>query len=144
MKCFEYMLEGQDVIGVLPTGFGKSVLFHLLPHFIPVNTTKNIVIVVCPFNSIIDQLKVLKARRITADVLQLAVNEKEPAENLFGNEQELSEHSTKFPRDVVNGNTSIVFAHPEALFSKKGRELMGNKVFQDNVVACIVDEAHCV
>ena len=143
------MLEGQDVIGVLPTGFGKSMLFHLLPHFIPVKTTRNIVIVVCPLNSIIeDQLKVLKDRRITADVLQLAVNEKEPAENLFGNEQEPSEHvvpdSTKFPRDVVNGNTSIVFAHPEALLSKEGRELMGSKVFQDNVVACIVDEAHCV
>ena len=93
MKCFEYMLEGQDVIGVLPTGFGKSMLFHLLPHFIPVKTTRNIVIVVCPLNSIIeDQLKVLKDRRITADVLQLAVNEKEPAENLFGNEQEPSEH----------------------------------------------------
>ena len=142
MKCFEYMLEGQDVIGVLPTGFGKSMLFHLLnlvprtfslawagkrswergchllPHFIPVKTTKNIVIVVCPLNSIIeDQLKVLKARRITADVLQLAVYEKEPADNLFGNQQEPSEHvvpdSTKFPQDVVNGNTSIVFAHPE-------------------------------
>ena len=118
MKCFEYMLEGQDVIGVLPTGFGKSMLFHLLPHFIPVKTTKNIVIVVCPLNSIIeDQLKVLKARRITADVLQLAVYEKEPADNLFGNQQEPSEHvvpdSRKFPQDVVNGNTSIVFAHPE-------------------------------
>ena len=146
MKCFEYMMEGQDVIGVLPTRFGKSILFHLLPHFIPVKTIKNIVIVVCPLNSIIeDQLKVLKARRITADVLQLAVNEKELAENLFGNEQEPSEHvvpdSTKFPRDVVNGNTSIVFAHP---LSKEGRELMGSKVFQDNVAACIVDEAHCV
>ena len=124
MKCFEYMLEGQDVIGVLPTGFGKSMLFHILPHFIPVKTTKNIVIVVCPLNCIIeDQLKVLKARRITADVLQLAVHEKEPAENLFRNEQEPSEHvvpdSTKFPRDVVNGNTSIVFAHPEVLLSRK-------------------------
>ena len=75
VKCFESILQGQDVIGVLPTGFGKSMLFHLLPHFIPVKKTKNIVIVVCPLNSIIeDQLKVLKARRITADVLQLAVN----------------------------------------------------------------------
>ena len=67
---------------------------------------------------------------------------------MFGNEQEPSEHvvpgSTKFPRDVVNGKTSIVFAHPEALLSNEGRELMGSKVFQDNVVACIVDEAHCV
>ena len=144
------MLKGQDVIGVLPTGFGKSMLFHLLPDFIPVKTTKNIIIVVCPLNSIIeDQLKVLKARRITADVLQLGVNEKEPAETLFGNEQEPSEHvvpdsPTKFPQDVVNGNTSIVFAHPEALLSKEGRELMASKVFQDNVVACIVDEAHRV
>jgi len=149
MKCFEYMLEGQDVIGVLPTRFGKSILFHLLPHFIPVKTNKNIVLVVCPLNSIIeDQLKVLKAWRITADVLQLSVNEKEPAENLFGNEQEPSEHvvseTTRFPRDVVNGNTSIIFTHPEALLSKEGRELMGSKVLQDNVVACIVDEAHCV
>ncbi|XP_068761461.1 ATP-dependent DNA helicase Q1-like [Montipora capricornis] len=149
MKCFEYMLEGQDVIGVLPTRFGKSMVFHLLPHFIPVKTTKNIVIVVCSLNSIIeDQLKVLKARRITADVLQLAVYEKEPVDNLFGNQQEPSEHvvpdSTKFPQDVVNGNTSIVFAHPEALLSKERRELMASKVFQDNVVACIVDEAHCV
>ena len=56
------------------------MLFHLLPYFIPVKTTKNIVIVVFPLNSIIeDQLKVLKARRIwiTADALQVAVNKKE-------------------------------------------------------------------
>ena len=78
------------------TGFGKSMLFHLLPHFIPVKKTKNIVIVVCPLNSIIeDQLKVLKARGITADVLQLAVNMNEPAENLFEREQEPSEHVAK-------------------------------------------------
>ena len=121
------MLKGQDVIGVLPTGFGKSMLFHLLPDFIPVKTTKNIVIVVCPLNSIIeDQLKVLKVRRITADVLQLGVNEKGPTETLFGNEQEPIEHMvpdspTKFPQHVVNDNTSIVFTHPEALLSLPGQ-----------------------
>ncbi|XP_068752409.1 ATP-dependent DNA helicase RecQ-like [Montipora capricornis] len=120
MKCFEYMLEGQDVIGVLPTGFGKSMLFHLLPHFIPVKTTKNIVIAVCPLNSIIeDQLKVLKARRITADVLQLAVYEKEPADNLFGNQQEPSEHvvpdSTKFPQDVSYDKILVPIANELAI-----------------------------
>lgn len=99
---------------------------------------------VCPLNSIIeDQLKVLKARRLTADVLQLGVNEKEPAENLFGNEQEPTS-TTKFPQDVMNCNTSIVFANPEALLREEGRELLASKVFQDNVVACIFDEAHCV
>ena len=28
VKCFETILKGQDVIGVLPTGSGKSILFH--------------------------------------------------------------------------------------------------------------------
>ena len=45
---------------------------------------------------------------------------------------------------IVNGNTSIIFAHPEALLSKEGRKLMGSRIFQDNVVGCVVEEAHCV
>ena len=28
VKCLESILKGQDVIGVLPTGSGKSILFH--------------------------------------------------------------------------------------------------------------------
>ena len=28
VKCFESILKGQDVIGVLPTGSGKSMRFH--------------------------------------------------------------------------------------------------------------------
>ena len=28
VKCFETILRGQDVIGVLPTGSDKSMLFH--------------------------------------------------------------------------------------------------------------------
>ena len=27
VQCFEYLLQGYDVIAVLPTGFGKSLLF---------------------------------------------------------------------------------------------------------------------
>ena len=47
VECFE----------CLPTGFGKSLLFQLLPDFLPVKADKNIVIIVSPFNSIIeDQL----------------------------------------------------------------------------------------
>ena len=48
VKFFEYVLKGQDVIAVLPTGFGKSLLFQLLPDFLPVKGDKNIVLVVCP------------------------------------------------------------------------------------------------
>ena len=31
IKCLEYLLKWHDVVGVLPTGFGKSMLFHIMP-----------------------------------------------------------------------------------------------------------------
>ena len=52
-KCLEYILKGKDVIGVLPTGFGKSLIFHLLPYVLPTKGAKNIVLVVYPLNPII-------------------------------------------------------------------------------------------
>ena len=47
----------------------------------------------------------------------------------------------RIPSDILNGRCSIVLAHPEALLSKEGRELMASQVFQDNAVACVIDEA---
>ena len=35
-KCFEYLLKGKEDVAVLPTRFGKSLLFQLLPDFLPV------------------------------------------------------------------------------------------------------------
>ena len=37
-KSFEYLLKGKDVVAVLSTRFGKSLLFQLLPDFLPVKT----------------------------------------------------------------------------------------------------------
>ena len=43
MNFFEYLLKGKDIVAVLPTGFSKSLLFQLLPDFLPVKTDNNIV-----------------------------------------------------------------------------------------------------
>ena len=149
MRCFEYILKGKDIVAVLPTGFGKSLLFQLLPDFLPVKANSNIVIVVCPLNSIIeDQLNVLQDRGITADVLQLTSDDREATHSLFHSkdiDESSAERCLKTPSAMLmNGDVQIVFAHPEALLSKEGRDLMNSKVFQRNVVACVVDEAHCV
>ena len=57
VQCFEYLLQGFDVLSILLTSFGKSLVFQLLLDFLPVN----IVIVVCPLTSIIeDQISALK------------------------------------------------------------------------------------
>ena len=62
VKCFDYILRRQDVIAILPTVFGNSLLFQVLPDFLPCKNDSNIVVVVCPLNSIIEDQKVLKER----------------------------------------------------------------------------------
>ena len=41
-------------------------------------------------------------------------------------------------------DVQLVFTHPEALLSVKRKNLMKTAVFQRNIVACVVDEAHCI
>ena len=63
VQCFDFLLKGIDVVAVLPTDFGKSLVFQLLPYFLPTKCQRNIVIVISPLSSIIeDQIKVLKTR----------------------------------------------------------------------------------
>ena len=148
VKCFEYILKGKDVVAVLPTGFGKSLLFQLLTDFLPVKADSNIVIVVCPLNSIIeDQLKVLQYRGITADALHITSDDREATDSLFHSkdiDESSAERCLNPSAMLMNGDVQIVFAHPKALLSKEGRDLMNSKVFQRSVVACVIDEAHCV
>ena len=56
IQCWEHLLNGIDVIGVLPTGYGKSITFQLLSDLLPAkfDDKNNIVIVVCPLNSIME------------------------------------------------------------------------------------------
>ena len=77
IQCWSHLLDGRDVIAVLPTGFGKSTIFQLLPFILPAHNEKekngegdekekeeetgtNIVLVIGPLNSIMaDQMKFL-------------------------------------------------------------------------------------
>ena len=69
--CLHDVFCNHDVIAIFPTGFGKSIIYQLLPNLIPTKKEKNIVVVVSPLNSIIeDQLSSLKKRNVTAAVLQ--------------------------------------------------------------------------
>ena len=74
VQCFEYLLQGFDVLRILPTGFGKSLVFQPLPDFLPVKSRQNIVIVVGPLTSIIeDQISALKLIGIPADILPIII-----------------------------------------------------------------------
>ena len=47
--------------------------------------------------------------------------------------------------NLKEGKCRIIFSHPEAFIScKEGRMLLLSKVYQDRVMACVIDEAHLV
>ena len=85
-KILETCMLRQHVIGVLPTGYGKSVIFHLLPYMWDYmcndKRETSIVIVISPLNALIeDQVNSLKERGIKAGVLRTSRAEKINAAN---------------------------------------------------------------
>ena len=110
----------------------------------------SIVIVVSPLNALIsNQISRLRASGIRASVINVKKSRRE---------QELQEHEVDENMEGVeidfwlceekklcDGHYHIVFAHPETFISVKyGRELLLSKIYQENVVAIVVDEAHCI
>ncbi|XP_057302688.1 ATP-dependent DNA helicase Q1-like [Hydractinia symbiolongicarpus] len=84
VQCFKALLKGRDVVAVLPTGYGKSLIFQLLPDVIPQKSTRNIVIVVCPLSSIIeDQVQFLNSVGISAMSLHCNNSSTSSYESLF-------------------------------------------------------------
>lgn len=72
--------------------------------------------------------RVLEERGVTTDVLQLASDDQEGTESLFNpndDDETMDVVKLKSPsKNLLSGDVQIVFAHPECLLSKKGRELM--------------------
>jgi ATP-dependent DNA helicase RecQ len=158
VKCWEHLFLGKDVIGVLPTGFGKSIIFQLLSDVLPPRTqttapgTRNIVLVVGPLNSIMDdQLESLKTYGIQADILKRVDNDDPNCYKLFGEQKEDDDiddvdvgEKFHISDNIRNGNVNVLLGHPEAFMSDTGKQLLRSSVYQNNVVAITIDEAHCV
>lgn len=72
-ECLELLYSGKDVIANLPTGFGKSLIYNLLPIILSSDSEPSIdatVLVVCPLNVIqSDQSQTLKAAGISSCML---------------------------------------------------------------------------
>lgn len=55
IDCLKAIQE-KDTVAILPTGYGKSLIFELLPHFSKcVCDIKSVVIIIAPLNAIIEQ-----------------------------------------------------------------------------------------
>ena len=154
----------QDVVCVLPTGYGKSLIYQLLGDLMPQRVTgsENIVVVVCPLNAIIeDQIRSINSFGISCTSLKfkstreevvscdLFSKDKPPVgEKLnYGNDDDPVEENINVldvPNSVLKGTCNILFAHPEAYMSDTGRKLLRSKTYRSRVVGVVIDEAHCV
>jgi superfamily II DNA helicase RecQ len=131
-EAIEAFLEGKDVFVALPTGFGKSFIFCLLPALFDVvrsnSVPTSIAIVVSPLVALMKEMKSrFLPRGINAEFLG-----------------ELQDDSNAIDR-IIEGKHHLIFMSPETLLeNSRVRGMLQRKVYMDNLVAVVVDEAHCI
>ena len=154
----------KDVMCILPTGYGKSLIFHLLPMLlfakfklrgdlllkwrsrsISMGNVNSIVVVVSPLNSLMsDQISRLRMSGVQAPVINIKESNKDEMAD-DGDENTDVEVNVDIDFSLCDGQYHIVFAHPESVVScKYGRSLLLSEIYQQNVVAIVIDEAHCI
>ena len=131
-RSVEKFAAGSDVFVSLPTGFGKSLCYTLLPPVFDLlrgRKSKSIVLVVSPLLALMkDQVAAITALGLTAAMV--SDKESTPLALRVG---------------IKKGNFQIVLISPEALFvSTEWRSMLASNVYRDNLVGFVVDEAHCV
>lgn len=131
-KSLQKFVAGSDVFVSLPTGFGKSLCYILLPRIFDLIReveNKSIILVVSPLIALMkDQVSAITSIGVTATL----VSDKESTPSAVR-------------AGIKKGDFQILFVSPEALFrSTECRSLLSSDVYMTNLVGFIVDEAHCV
>ena len=137
LAAIRAVYDGKDVFVWLPTGFGKSLCYEMLPFVMDYKLSRacaenySVVLVVSPLVALmVDQVLSLRRRGIRAAILTSGTSggvEK----SLVASKEDLAE-------------CSILYSAPEALIISKWRDMLETPVIAKRIIAVIIDEAHCV
>lgn len=120
-ELIENILEGRNVLGVLPTGGGKSICYQL-----PALMTDGVSLVISPLISLMkDQVDSLRENGINAGFINSSLD---------------SEKYRKILSDVKTGHIKILYISPERLEN----EFFRNFIRDIDISFVAVDEAHCI
>jgi ATP-dependent DNA helicase RecQ len=121
LAAAEALLEGRDLVAVMPTGAGKSLCFQL-PALLLQGTT----VVVSPLIALMkDQVDALRARGIAAAALHSGLQFQERAAGEAA---------------LASGQVSLLYVAPERLGNASFRASLARA----RVARLVVDEAHCI
>jgi ATP-dependent DNA helicase RecQ len=120
-RIVDAVLEGRDVLAIMPTGGGKSLCYQL-----PAMLLDGVVIVVSPLIALMkDQVDALLEKGIAATLIN---------STLSGEEQQAR------IRGMVQGKYNLVYIAPERFRQRS----FVNQLKQAKIAFFAVDEAHCV
>jgi len=126
LPIIERVLQRKDVIGLLPTGAGKSICFQL-----PALLSPGLSLVIDPIKSLMqDQVENLEAAGVM-DAIQI------------NSDTGLSERP-KIEWQFSQGEYRLVFISPERLQIKNFRDLLTATAGKRPIAYVVIDEAHCV
>ena len=135
-SAIEATLSGKNVFVSLPTGFGKLLIYQLLPVcadelalLSPVGPGfKPFVLIVSPLISLMqDQVASLRCKGFRASLCILNQCQRDGQD------------------DSWNLEDSYIFASPEGLLGvSQWRKIILSDGFRDNILALVINEAHCV
>ncbi|MDR2977615.1 MAG: DNA helicase RecQ [Streptococcaceae bacterium] len=120
-QIVEQVLEGQDTLGILPTGAGKSICYQL-----PAMLMSGVTLVISPLISLMkDQVDQLEAAGISATFLNSSID---------------MEKANLRMQKVSAGQIKLLFVAPERFESESFNSYVQNLPI--DLVA--IDEAHCI
>lgn len=122
-ELISHFIEGNDVIGLLPTGYGKS-LCYLLPPLI----SNKVMIIISPLISLMDEQK------------EKLIEMKIPVAVLHGNNPD----KQKEIFSIIDGTIKIVYMSPEYLIKGHGIELAQILIEKKLLGYLAIDESHCI
>ena len=124
-KALRHLYDRKDLIAVLPTGYGKSLIFQLLPLLAKKRDGNETacVLVICPLTSIVqDQLLEVEEMGIRACSLDVNLDKL---------------------CDIEAGKYNIVYGSGESAINERFLDcLKKNTAFFRGLVASVVDESH--
>jgi len=123
IEVINELLLGNDVIGLLPTGYGKSMCYLL-----PALVSKKAIIIISPLISLMDDQKD-KLIKMNIPVSALHGNNKQKDRELF---------------EIIDGKIKIIYMSPEYLIKGDGLELADSMIKNNLLGFLAIDESHCI